>query len=212
MPSRLQRIEEKRSQRQAVFFIFLTLLLIVGVIFLGIPSLIKMAIFLSNLHSSGQTIETKDSVPPAPPRLQPVAEATTSATLTLKGFAEAGATVKVVSDGQDIKEVITDKDGQFVIDSLKLRSGHNKFYTKAVDTSGNESKPSASVTVLYDNTPPELTSTNPPPDAQFFDEDKEIVVAGKTEPEARVSVNNLFVLVDSEGNFVKKFTLQEGEK
>lgn len=211
MSSRLEKVEEKRSRRQAVLFIFLTLFLILGVVFFGIPSLIKMAIFLSNLHSSGQAIETKDTVPPAPPRLQPLPEATNSAQLTLKGFAEAGATVKVTQNTKAIKEVIADKDGQFVVENVTLENDENNFLAKAIDTSGNESKPSPLVTVLYDNKAPGLKVTNPPDGAEFFDEDKEILVAGETEVEAKVTVNNFYSVVDTEGNFVKKITLAEGE-
>ncbi len=211
MSSRLQRIEEKKSQKQAVLFIFLTILLIVGVIFLGIPSLIKMAIFLSNLHSSGQAVETKDTVPPAPPRIQPTYEATNSSRLTLKGFAEAGSTVKLMKDGQEVKKAVTDKDGQFMIDGINLQAGENTYFTKAVDSTNNESKPSAQISVVYDNTPPELEISNPTDGAQFYDVDKEVIVSGKTEVEAKITVNDLFVLVEQDGSFVKKIPLQEGD-
>ena len=211
MSSRLQKIEERKSKRQAILFTFLTLLLIIGVIFLGIPSLIKMVIFLENLHSSGQAVETKDSVPPAPPRLQVLSEATNSASLDLKGFAESGATVKIYRDHEEIQEVVADKEGEFIIDNLKLELGENELQAKATDNSGNESKLSALLTISYDNSPPVLTLTNPANEAEFFDEDKEILVAGETDPDANVVVNDFFVLVDTEGNFVKKLELQEGE-
>lgn len=211
MPSRMQNIQEKKSKQQAFFFIFLTILLIFGVIFFGIPSLIKMAIFLSNLRSSNQNIEAKDTVAPAPARFQPVVEATNSAILNLSGFAEAGATVKLYRNGQELKEIIVDQNGYFTISKIDLKLGDNKLEAKTIDPSGNESKTSPSVNIVYDNTPPVLEVTDPHEGAEFFGEDREILAAGKTEPGIKLNINSFFVLVDTEGNFVKKLTLNEGE-
>lgn len=210
MVSRLQRVQEKKSKRQALLFALLTLVLIVGVIFLGIPSLIKMAIFLSNLRTSGQAIETKDTVPPAPPRIQVVDEATNSAQLKVRGFAEPGATLKLRLNGQE-EEVIVDNEGQFILDNLTLRDGENKLLAVAVDAGGNESKASDLVTIVYDNEPPELTITSPEEGQEFFDEEREVLVAGETEADARVNVNAFYAVVDTEGNFVKRLNLEEGE-
>jgi len=211
MATRLQRVQQKKNKRQALIFSVLTFGLIIGVVFLGIPSLIRMAIFLGNLRSSGQTIETKDTVPPVPPRLQALAEATKSADLKIRGFAEPGATVKLTHNNQELEEALVDNEGQFVIDEVTLKKGENKLKAVAIDTSGNESKLSKLITIVYDNEPPELTITGPEDGAEFFDEDREILISGETDPDARVNVNNFYSVVDTEGNFVKRLNLEEGE-
>ena len=210
MSSRLQRVQEEKSKRQAVLFILLTFGLIVAVIFLGIPSLIRMAIFLSNLRTSGQAIETKDTAPPAPPRLQVLDEATNSANLQIKGFAEPGATLKLRLNGQE-EEVVVDNQGEFIFDDLTLEEGENKLIAIAVDAGGNESKTSDLVTIVYDRESPQLTLTSPEEGQEFFDEDLEVLVAGETDADARVNVNNFYTVVDTEGNFVKRLSLEEGE-
>jgi bacillopeptidase F len=184
--------------------------LIVAVIFLGIPSLIRMAIFLSNLRTSGQAIETKDTVPPAPPRIQALDEATNSAKLKVKGFSEPGATLKLKLNGKE-EEVVVDNEGQFVFDDLALREGENKLIAVAVDAAGNESKTSDLVSLVYDKEPPELTITSPEDGQEFFDDEKEVLVAGETNTDARVNVNSFYAVVDTEGNFVKRLNLEEGE-
>lgn len=207
----MQKIEEKKSKRQAIIFSFLTLVLIVGVIFLGIPSLIKMAVFLSNLRSSGQSIETSDTVPPVPPRLQPIFEATQSAQISLSGFAEPGTTVKVFRGSQEIGEALVDKDGQFIVIDIGLKSGENNLKTQAIDSAGNESKFSPTISITLDKTPPSLKVAEPTDGEEFFDEGKEILVAGETEPGAQLTVNGFYTIVDTEGNFAKRFELSEGD-
>lgn len=211
MVSRMQKIEEKKSKRQAIFFTFLTILLTLVVIFLGIPSLIKMAVFLSNLRSSGQSIETKDTVPPVPPRLQPLAEATQSAKVSLRGFSEPGATIKVFRDNEEISEVLVDKDGQFTVSDITLRVGENRFKTLAIDNAGNESKYSPIISISLDTTPPTLSLTTPTDGKTFYEDEKEILVAGQTETGAQLNINGFYALVDTEGNFAKKIVLEGGE-
>jgi hypothetical protein len=67
--SRLARKEEVRSLRQAFFFGILTIVFLLLLIFLGIPALIKMAIFLGEIRSSSTPVKTEDLLPPAPPIL-----------------------------------------------------------------------------------------------------------------------------------------------
>jgi len=186
----MQKIEEKKSKRQAVLFSFLTLVLLAGVILLGIPSLIKMAVFLSNLRSSGQSVEANDTVAPAPPRLQPMVEATDNAQLCLKGFAESGSTVKISQGSEEISEVLVDKDGQFTVSEITLKTGENKFKAQAVDSSGNQSKFSSTITVILDTTPPSLSISQPEEGQEFFDEEKEILIAGETEANVNLRVNS----------------------
>jgi len=207
----MQKIEEKKSKRQAVLFSFLTLILLAGVILLGIPSLIKMAVFLSNLRSSGQSVEANDTVAPAPPRLQPMVEATDSAQISLKGFAESGSTVKVSRGNEEISEVLVDKDGQFTVSEITLKTGENKFKAQAVDSGGNQSKFSPTITIVLDTTAPSLSISQPEEGQEFFDEEKEILIAGETEEGINLRVNSFYTPVDSEGNFAKRLELDEGE-
>lgn len=210
MASRLQKIEEKRNKRQALFFAFLTLVLVFIVIFFGIPSLIRMAIFLSTLKSSGQAVEVKDNVAPIAPKLEPLREATNSANIKIKGYSEAGTTLKIYQNNDEIKETIADENGYFKFENIRLEIGKNQFDVKAIDTANNESKISKTDVVVFDNLAPRLEITEPTDKAEYFDEDKEILVAGETEENVQVNVNNFFALVDNEGNFAKKIQLKEG--
>jgi len=209
--SRLRRKEEARSLRQAIFFGTLTVVLALGLVFLGIPVLIRMAIFLGELRSSSLPVETKDVLPPAPPRLRPLLEATNSAQIIVQGFAEPGSTVEVLLGGISTKKIIAEDDGAFKASGITLTLGRNEIIVTATDEAGNTSQESGKINIDYDETPPELEVSEPADGATLFGEENKITIKGKTEEKTTVTVNDRFVIVDSGGNFEYPFTLDEGE-
>jgi len=210
--SRLLRKEEARSLRQAIIFGSLTIILALGLVFLGIPALIKMAIFLGNLRSSSLPVETKDILAPAPPRLKPLLEATNSAQVMVQGFAEPKSTVEILLSGTSVKTVITEENGSFKAGGIKLTLGKNDIVATAADEAGNTSQESGKIIIYYDETSPELEISDPADGSTYFgNEEDEIAVKGKTEEKVTVTINERIAIVDSEGNFEYPFSLAEGE-
>jgi len=211
MKSRLTKIEEKRSFKQALLFSALTFVTIIILIFLGLPALVKLVTFLGDLKSSGQKIENIDTISPPTPVLQPLPEATNSTNITITGFSEEGTTIKLFLNGEIAKEVVTGKDGSFVFDQINLSSNENKIKTKAADASGNESQFSSESIVVFDNQPPDLNILSPNDQDKFFDKDREITVNGQSESNLDILVNDRLAYADSEGKFSSLIRLNEGE-
>lgn len=209
--SRLSKIEEKKSLKQALRFILLTIVLLALIIFYGIPALIKLVVFLGDLKSSDQRPDISDTLAPTPPIIEPIAEATNSSVINIKGYTEEGATVKLFIGGINSKEVVTDKSGSFVFDTIKLKTGENEFKLKAQDKAGNESEFSKTSVVIFDNEPPPLEITNPQNGAEFFEKDREITIQGSSDENIRILVNNRLAYTDSEGNFSTRLELTEGK-
>lgn len=209
--SRLSKIEEKRSIRQAVLFGGLTLILIAFLLFFGIPGLIKLAVFFGNIRSTNQPIETQEDLPPPPPHFKAVPEATNSSKISLAGYGQAGSTVKISLDNIEKKEVIVNTQGEFSVVNFSLKKGENKITAIAYDKSGKKSRPSEEITIVFDNQPPTLQIISPKDKDEFFDKDKEIKVEGETDTEASVDVNGRFVIVGANGNFQTTLELKEGE-
>ena len=209
--SLLSKKESKRNLRQAIFFSLLTITLIFLLFVYGIPAIIKIAVFIGNLRSSTTPIESKDTLPPAPPVFKYFPEATNSAELKLEGFAEAGSDVKIYLDNQFIKDVIADNDGNFSFDDLKLTLGKNEIKAIAIDNAGNKSAESEQLTIWYDNQPPELEITQPSDKATINDETGKVEIIGKTEAEATLTINEHLVVIDNDGNFKYLFPLSPGE-
>ncbi|MFC1711922.1 hypothetical protein ACFLZ1_05075 [Patescibacteria group bacterium] len=209
--SRLTKLEEKKSIKQAFLFVVLTIVLVIALISLGIPALIKFVVFIGDLKSTDLKPVAEDSLSPPIPVLQPVPEATYSGQLNLKGYTEEGAIIKLVIGGITIKEVIAEKDGTFIFDAVKLKEGENEIKTKAVDTAGNESSFSKTITIIFDNEPPELNVTAPEEGKEFFDKEKSIKVEGESDSNITVYVNGRLTSTNSEGMFSLHLELKDGE-
>lgn len=209
--TRLARKREARNIRQAVIYIILTLALALVLIFVGIPLLIRMAIFLGNLRTSSKLPEQADTIPPSPPRIIVPFEATNSAQFSLKGYSEPGADIKLYNSGLSFGETVADSEGSFAIENLKLTSGRNEITAVAQDAAGNESLPSIPAVVDFDTTPPALEITSPEDGKTITGLENEITLEGKTEEGAKISVNGRLVIVGPEGDFSYQYSLEEGE-
>ena len=209
--TRLRRKQEQKNIRLALFYIVLTLILAFVIIFVGIPLLIKMAVFLGNLRGSAMLPEQKDTIPPSPPRIVVPYEATNSAQLSIEGYTEPGAMVKIYLSGFSASEVVADNDGIFKIENLKLTSGRNEITAVAKDAAGNESHPSFASVVEYDTTPPELEITRPENGTTIKGLNELISLEGKTEEGAKIFINGRLVIVGPEGQFSYQYSLKEGE-
>jgi hypothetical protein len=210
--SRLARKQEIRSFRKAVFFGFLTVLIALALVFLGIPAMIRLAIFLGDIRSSSQPVEPEDVLPPAPVSFQSPPEATNSAQFSLEGFAEQGATVEIFINDYSVKKVVAESGGTFQATGLNLKEGRNVIFATATDKTGNTSQASRKVTVIFDQKPPELEISSPEEGSEFSgDNEKRVSVKGKAEEGSTIMVNDKVVIVDFEGNFEYPLTLSEGE-
>jgi hypothetical protein len=210
--SRLVKKEEARSLRKTLFFSGLSILLILALIFLGIPSLVKIAIFFSEIKGSSTPVEQSDLLPPAPPKITSLPWATNTSPISLSGFAEAGSTVEIFLNETSAAKVTSTQEGTYTIDNLNLAEGKNEIYAVAQDVSGNKSQPSQKITTLFDKTPPELTINEPADKTSFVGEkQRKMKISGKTEPDVDFLVNGHLEVLDKDGNFALSTTLTEGE-
>jgi hypothetical protein len=207
--TRLQKIEERKNFRQAIFLLVITIFFIIGIFIVGIPLAIKISIFLANRHPTNQQTDKTQIPPPPQPQLRPLPQATNSADLVISGFAPEGNQIKIFLNDEFIRETATDKNGEFNIPRLVLKEGENKIRVISF-SEDKESEPYTTV-VVYKKTPPQVYIESPSENQSFFDKDKEITVKGKTDSNTTVTVNGHLAIVDSEGIFRIKLELQEGE-
>jgi len=210
--SRLARKEEARNLRRALLYGLLTILVVILVLFWGIPSLVRIATFFNQWQSSSTPVGKSDLLPPAPPKINPIPAATKKDLLSISGQAEAGSTVEIFLQNAAIQTVVADNEGRFTIDRLKLSSGENKIHAVATDQAGNISQPSTKMTILFDNQAPELEIFSPQDRATFSGEkQKKVTISGKTEPGITLTINDRLIILNQEGNFSTTRQLSEGE-
>lgn len=197
--------------KKTITFSLLTILLIIFIIVAGIPLLVRLATFIADIKSSGELTEKQDSIPPFPPKLRPLPIATNINSVTIKGFAEAGAVVKIMLNGETVKEVIAEADGSFMAEGLILALGKNKIKTIAIDQADNQSQESGSLLIEYDKTAPELEITSPKDKSSLSGDNRQVIISGKTEPGVILKINTRLIILGPEGEFEHSLTLSEGE-
>lgn len=184
----------------------------VGLVFVGLPILFKVAVYLGNLRDSSGPLEIQDTLPPSTPQLTTLPSATTSATLNLSGFAEARSTVSLYQNGNRLDSGPANEAGEFSFPSITLDQDLNRFYVLATDEAGNESLPSSTQTVVFDSDAPTLNILFPASGQQFYGPGEEIMtVKGSTDPQVTIRINDRIVVVASDGSFSERLQLKEGD-
>jgi hypothetical protein len=211
MPTRLQRQREKNNLKQAGKYLLLTLITLVLLVKFGLPGLIRLASFWGELKASSQPVDKVNSPAPAAPTLIPLAEATNSARIKIRGYAQAGMTVKLYRNGLAIEDSLVDAEGNFTFQDINLKEGENEFFAEAVDPDGNSSQPSKIDTIIYDSAAPFLIIDRPAANQRFFDKDSPINISGQAETDSQLTINHKFILVDDEGKFTVDWPLESGD-
>lgn len=208
--SRLARFEEKRAYRRLFLTILGTVIILLSLVFLGLPALVKFSLFIGNLRG-GSEISTSDTTPPFPPRLEAPYTATNSAKIAISGFAEPGTTLEVFLNGKSLKEILLGNDGQFSLPDVLLTEGENKITATAKDAAGNISQPTEPLVIIYKRTPPALEISQPQEGENFSGEKKEAKINGLTEGDATITINGRQVLVRNDGTFTYLLPLIPGD-
>ncbi len=144
----------------------------------------------------------------APPVIFIPYEATNSAKIDITGFATANSKVRIFVD--DVKfETDVKSDGTFIAKNITLAIGINSIYGKTVDEKNQDSLDSKTIRLVYDNEKPVLEVTEPQ-DNQVVKE-KKVKVSGKTEKNNQVFINNVQIITNSDGAFLKEQSLEDGE-
>ncbi len=124
-----------------------------------------------NLSSLFTLSLTLDTITPAPSNLQLLPESdsgqsnqdhiTRILTPTIRGQAEAGATVQLFEGNQVIGSAIASSDGNWQITISQLTSGTHAFTSTSTDIAGNVSPVSQALTITIDALQPYLSFTTP---------------------------------------------------
>lgn len=197
--------------RKAVLLLIGTMLVLGSLFVWGVPVLVKLAVLLGNINSSRRPIDKSDLIPPAPPTILATFEATNSATQTVRGWAEPGASVFLTQNSESLGSVVAKDSGEFLFSSVVLADGKNVFAAVAIDSGGNKSLESVPFSILFSNKLPKLEINTPSDGQTITDKASNIEIKGLTDPGMRLTVNGRVIVVPSDGNFVARYSLAGGE-
>lgn len=204
--SRLIKQERKKLVKQTYLFVVAAIVLVVVFIFVVLPLFIRFV----NAVLSTNPVADDEIVLLQPPVLSAPLDATKSATLNISGFDSPNHEVVIVLNGQEHKRVVTQQDGSFATD-VSLTEGDNSLTSYSVDEDKNESKTGQTFSVLLDTEKPTLVISEPEDGATISSRDKLVTVAGTTDPQSRVFINDRSVFPNAEGVFSGKHSLVDGK-
>lgn len=204
------KIEEKKLYKKIVLLIVGMIGLGIFMIFIGIPVFAQAILFISGFRKDKVVANTTVlETALFPPSLDPIPEATNTATIALSGYGEKNASVVVYVNDVETKKAQTDSDGKFLIVNLPIKEGDNTITAKSVKDD-KDSSVSAAFTVSYLNKPPKL-DIDSPHDGDKFSTNRDITISGTTDPDNRITLNDRTVVLDTLGKFKTSYSLSDND-
>lgn len=210
---RSEFIEKKHLQKKIYFNIFLIIFVIVFILTIGFNFLINLSIFISNLSkpnkesinnlsSNNEDFYGKIYVDNFP-------IATNSSEFIFSGSVINFDIVEIYLNNKKIKNININKSSSFSEIVSGLQPGNNSFYLKGKTDDDKHSQKTKIYNIIYKNEKPKLEIIEP--SDNLITNKNEIIIKGKTDKEVFVQINNLPIVVDSQGNFQSSIKLKEGE-
>jgi len=208
--SRLDRKTNDQITKKTVFLGLITIICGVLVLLYGLPLLIKFSIFLGEGKNNKNTTMNEKILPPLAPRIVWEFEATNSASIKIKGFAEARVMVELYKNDISIGITEVSENGDFLFDKILLDLGDNYFSAIASTEKSGSGDGSETMNIVYDNVAPSLTLTNPSEQTLSVDY-SDFDITGITDMGSSVSINGKIVKVNDGGGFKEKWQLNMGK-
>ncbi len=207
--SRLERKADEQITRKTIILGLVTVLFLVFLVVVGLPLLVRFAVFLGDMKSKNASVATDITLPPLAPRLFISYDATNSATISISGTAEPNTSVELMKNDVVVTKIDASPNGDFTVDNVTLDKGNNKFTAVAISDKGVRSTISKDTSVTYDDTPPVLSVTQPNSDTITVDT-PEYDITGTSEKGVSVMVNDRMAMVDDTGKFTLRVELSPG--
>ncbi|MCC6711310.1 MAG: hypothetical protein IT416_03080 [Candidatus Pacebacteria bacterium] len=207
--SRLTRNQGKKIARQSLGMIVFAILAVLVFIFILMPKLIGL--FFNFIGTGDLSFKEEDTVPPQIPVVLPLPESTKEDQLLVEGYAEAKTKVIILNNSEKVGEVTVDDEGAFEYE-LILVNGDNSLSFYGIDEAENESTVTTPFTIVQDKEAPTLELENLTNGQEILSKSNQnYVIKGKTEPRAKLSVNERSIYVNADGGFQSNYFLAEGD-
>jgi hypothetical protein len=207
----MEKSEERQNIKKVWILLGINIAILAGGVIIGIPVMIRLAIWWGDVKTARSPAIKTDLIPPAPPKILLEFESTNSASQKIAGLSEPGSTVAVGMNGSPLGNSVADSAGKWIFANVILNEGINRFTAVAVDEAGNKSVESDPVSMAYQSKSPDLTVESPADRQVVSGKSAVVEVKGFTVPSARLTINDRVVVVGNGGRFTTSVNLSEGE-
>ena len=175
----------------------------------GLKILVGFSLAVDKLR--GSVVPAQNQAILRPPTRDPLPEATNSATVTVTGSGQAGLTLILYVNEAETKKVPVPDKGTFTLFDISVKDGTNTISAKLTDNKGNTSDLSNVISTVIKRTPPALDITAPGDGTRINGEKNTVLVNGKTDEDAGVTINDRVAVVRGDGSFSYEYSLPEGD-
>ncbi|MBI2011860.1 hypothetical protein HYS91_03760 [Candidatus Daviesbacteria bacterium] len=204
------RKREGKVKKKFIFTTVFAFFLFSLVVLWGLPTLISGLSVFNILKPKTEALNEVD-VALAPPVLNIPFDATNSANIKFSGFTQPEGKVNIYLDDKKVETVVANLDGRFETGFIELSLGTNNIIGKTVNEEGQESLPSKTIQVIYQDEKPKLEVLEPADGIEIEGEGKKVKVSGVTDLDNELTINGNKVIINFAGNFSLDINLNDGE-
>ncbi len=208
--SRLIRHEERQQRKRLMWALGGMFALVIFLFVFGLKILVGFSLMVDRVRGNTPQLVSQNQELILPPTLDPLPEATNSATLTITGKSDTGLTIVLYIDEEEATTLPVKNDGTFTY-TKKLAEGNHTVSAKAKNDKDGVSDLSNVLTMSIQRKKPELTITSPTDGARIVGDSNTLTVKGKTASDNSVTINDRLAVVGNDGSFTYTQTLGEGE-
>jgi hypothetical protein len=208
--SRLGKYQERKLAKRLLLSLIGSIALIVLVLVFGVKILINFSLLVEKLKGTNKEAQQSASVYVAPPILDPLPEATNSATFPITGKGKSGLTLVLQQNNKEVRKLTISKDGTFLVKDIIFGDGQNDFKAQTVDDKGNKSEVSNIISIVFSHKQPHLDVDQPTDNTSINGDNNMLTVTGKTDDGATVTVNGRVAVLDGSNSFSYSLQLPEG--
>lgn len=167
--------------------------------------------FLRGQNGKEATASSSFNALPSPPTLADVPEFINKKSFNIKGYSDPGLKATLYINEMKSGDTIVDSSGNFLFSDIKFPTGSITLYAKVKNSKEQESSPSKSYTVTFDETAPKLTIDKPKDGEKFTDPSPFYTAEGSVDEDATVYVNDHQAGLDADKKFSIVLNLKEGD-
>ena len=208
--SRLIRHEERQQRKRLMWALGGMLGLVIFLFVFGLKILVGFSLMVDRIRGNSPQQSSQNQELILPPLLDPLPEATNSASLTITGKSDAGLKIILFIDEEEVTTLPVKDDGTFTY-TKKLAEGDHTISAKAKNDKDGVSDLSNVLTISIKRKKPELTITSPSDGARIVGDSNTLIVKGKTASDNTVTVNDRLAVVGNDGSFSYTHVLSEGD-
>ncbi len=207
--TRLSSYQQKQFRKKIITYLVFIVFLIFFMFTIGFRLIIGTGIFINNLTNSKKItpLEKKDYFYGSL-TIDSIPQATNSARIIVSGSVTNYESVEFYINNKKVKENPFQSSDSFTEEIGDLNPGQNEIYLKAFTKDKSKQKESQKYTIIYKNTKPKLVIKEPSSDTKTNKQDMK--VAGQTDKEIFIKVNDLPIVVSSDSSFQTIVRLKDG--